>query len=193
VRQRVKQTQRILHSDQGGEGRGRNMIKGNRKDNRKGDEKDNRNGDRKDNRKGDQKDNRKEKDDIEGRKKIKHKFDRRKVTKKIADQTTGKRMRITKQKQTLEPKSVKMHEGKVSLIEQPGKDTRGEGKLYPHQQREKNIEEETTNIKKETFQIKKVKKIRKAIQGHGFGAKTTSLYVNDIIKHESEEKKDEAK
>ena len=66
-RQRVKQTQGIFHSDQGGDGRGRNMIEGNRK------------GVRKDNRKGEQKDNRKddreEKEDMEGRKEIKHKFE----------------------------------------------------------------------------------------------------------------------
>ena len=166
VRQRVKQTQGIFHSDQGGDGKGWNRIKGNRK----GDRKDNRNGDQKDNRK----DDREEKEDMEGRKEIKHKFERRKVTKDVAGQTAGRR-------QTLKPKSVKMQKVKVLELVQPGNDIRGEVELDKHQHKRENKEEETTNIKKETLPIKKVKKIRKAIQGLGFGAKTTSLSVNDIF------------
>ena len=149
VRQRVKQTQGIFHSDQG---RQSNMIKGNRK------------GDRK------------ERDDNEGRKKIKHQFERRKVTKHVAGQTTGRRMRIT-----AKPKSLKMQKVKASGSERPSMGVREGGELDKHQQKGENRQDETTNIKKETPQIKKVKKIRKALQGLSFGTKTTSLSLNDIF------------
>ena len=120
VRQRVKQAQGIFHSEQGGDGRQINLIKdnrkANRKDNRKADQKDNRKGDQKDNRKGGQKDNRKggreEKEDKEGKKKVKQRLERRKVTKNVAGQTAGRRMIITKQNP--DSKSVKRHTKKGS-------------------------------------------------------------------------------